>query len=131
MEHFDVFITSLFASHSGNRLHFPHRYISPFQRFVTNDFSSEHVRSTAKKEYFPTLVLNDSVFELKVTDLPPLPFFPESTDAEWAHFRFYGLRTAAAYLLVYDAAAPSATFQVSKETQTCAKSGDYSSHYFK
>ena len=26
-----------------------------------------------KIEFFPTLVLNDSLFELKVTDLPPVP----------------------------------------------------------
>lgn len=84
------------------------------QRFVSNDFSNEHTRSTTKTEFFPTLVLNDSLFELKVTDLPPVPFFPKTTEAEWrGEFRFYGLRSASAYILVYDMSSP-ATFQYIK-----------------
>ncbi len=55
-------------------------------------------------------MLNEALFELKLIDLPPVAHFPADTDAEWRDFRFYGLRSAAAYLLVYDASSPS-TFQ--------------------
>ena len=33
--------------------------------------------------------------------------FPTSTDDEWQNYRHYGLRTADAYLLVYDLSTPS------------------------
>ena len=81
--------------------------VTLFQRFVTNEFSSEHVPSTTKSEYFPSLVLNDNLFELKIIDLPPIPAFPATTDIEWRDFRFYGLRSATAYLLVYDVTSPA------------------------
>ena len=78
---------------------------------MANDFTPEHVRSTKKTEFYPSLILNDSLFELKIIDLPTIPFFPSNTDVEWNEYRFYGLRSASAYLLVYDASVPS-TFQV-------------------
>lgn len=82
------------------------------KRFVSNDFPTEHVASKKKAEYFPSLILNDSLFELKVSDLPAISHFPRTPDAEWSDFRFLGLRSASAYLFVYDASDPAATFDV-------------------
>ncbi len=82
----------------------------PLQRFVSNDFPMEHCSTRKKSEHFPSLILNDSLFELKVIDLPPISHFPADSDAEWTDFRFYGLRSASAYLLVYDASQPAASF---------------------
>jgi Ras-like protein family protein 10B len=45
------------------------------------------VASSKKAEYFPSLVLNESLFELKVIDLPAITHFPDSPDAEWTDFR--------------------------------------------
>ena len=84
-----------------------------FQRFVSNDFNPEHTKTTKKSEFFPSLILNDSLFELKIIDIPAIPFFPQSSDVEWREYRFYGLRSASAYLLVYDVSKP-ATFQYIK-----------------
>lgn len=78
-----------------------------FQRFVTNDFSTQHIVSKKKNEYFPSLILNDSLFELKILDLPTIPFFPDTSEMEWSEYRYFGLRSASAYLLVYDASTPS------------------------
>ncbi len=80
------------------------------QRFVSNDFPRDHRPTTGKADFFPSLVLNEALFQLKLIDLPPIPYFPADTDAEWRDFRFFGLRSASAYLLVYDASAPY-TFQ--------------------
>ena len=77
------------------------------QRFVGNEFSEEHRKTKKKAEHFPTLILNESLFELKLIDLPVIPFFPTDSLSEWTDYRFYGLRSAAAYLLVYDASVPS------------------------
>lgn len=77
------------------------------QRFVTNEFSPEHRKTKKKAEYFPSLILNDSLFELKLIDLPVIQFFPADTLTEWTDYRYFGLRSASAYLLVYDVSVPS------------------------
>ncbi|TRY70325.1 hypothetical protein TCAL_08921 [Tigriopus californicus] len=77
------------------------------KRFVTNDFPTQHIVSKKKSEYFPSLILNDSLFELKILDLPTIPFFPDNSEVEWSEYRYFGLRSASAYLLVYDASTPS------------------------
>ena len=59
------------------------------------------------------MILNESLFELKVIDLPVVPYFPPDNIAEWTDFKYYGLRSASAYILVYDVSAPS-TFQFIK-----------------
>ena len=47
-----------------------------------------------------------------MSDLPAISHFPRTPDAEWSDFRFLGLRSASAYLFVYDASDPAATFDV-------------------
>ena len=72
-----------------------------------NEFSNEHRKTRSKSEHFPSLMLNESLFELKLIDLPVIPFFPPDSFSEWSDYRFYGLRSASAYLLVYDVSVPS------------------------
>lgn len=83
------------------------------RRFVGNEFTTEHRKTKKKSEHFPSLILNDSLFELKLIDLPVIPFFPADNMAEWNDYRYFGLRSASAYLLVYDVSVPS-TFQFVK-----------------
>jgi len=80
---------------------------SVVRRFVANEFSDEHRKTKKKSEHFPSLILNESLFELKLIDLPVIPFFPTDSLSEWTDYRFYGLRSAAAYILVYDVSVPS------------------------
>ena len=61
--------------------------LSLFQRFVNNDFTPEHRRTSRKTEFFPSLILNGSLFELKLIDLPVIPFFPPNNVVEWNDFR--------------------------------------------
>lgn len=51
------------------------------------------------------------MYELKITDLPTIPYFPVSSHLEWTDFRYYGLRSATAYVLVFDLSNQD-TFQV-------------------
>lgn len=74
---------------------------------MANEFSSEHRKTKKKVEHFPSLILNESLFEVKLIDLPVIPFFPPDSLTEWTDYRFYGLRSASAYLLVYDVSVPS------------------------
>ena len=45
--------------------------------------------------------------------MPVVPYFPPDSIAEWTDFKYYGLRSASAYILVYDVSVPS-TFQFIK-----------------
>ena len=45
--------------------------------------------------------------------MPVVPYFPPDNIAEWTDFKYYGLRSASAYILVYDVSVPS-TFQFIK-----------------
>ena len=90
-----------------------HLCVLSFQRFVQNEFDSNQGSTVKKAEYFPSLFLNDSLFELKIIDLPVVPYFPATNVVEWTEYRYYGLRSASAYLMVYDVSVP-ASFQFIK-----------------
>lgn len=55
-----------------------------------------------KHTYFPSVITNDRLYQLKITDLPPITSFPADSYHEWANYRFYGLRNATAYIMVFD-----------------------------
>ncbi|KAJ8312296.1 hypothetical protein KUTeg_009669 [Tegillarca granosa] len=57
---------------------------------------------TEKEVYFPSVIINDHLYELKIIDCPYIPYFPVNSLYEWTDFRGYGLRNATAYILVYD-----------------------------
>lgn len=73
-----------------------------WQQFVWNDFSEEYVSTDRKHTYYPSVIINDHLYELKISDLPAIPYFPVNSFYEWTEFRFYGLRSATAYVLVFD-----------------------------
>ena len=72
-----------------------------------NKFSGEHVPTIRKYEYFPNLVYDCSIVECRVVDLPVISVFPATSDEEWLNYPNFGLRTADAFLLVYDATNPA------------------------
>jgi len=50
------------------------------------------------------VVVDNRLYDLRLTDCPAISHFPASSLQEWADYRGYGLRQAAAYVLVYDVA---------------------------
>ncbi|XP_049840417.1 ras-like protein family member 10B [Schistocerca gregaria] len=72
------------------------------RQFVWNEFSDEYSATDRRYAYYPTVVINERLYELKVSDIPVIPYFPVNSFCEWADFRFYGLRSANAYVLVFD-----------------------------
>ena len=48
------------------------------------------------------MLLDTSVVECKLLDLPTINMFPSSSEQEWKDYRHFGLRSAHSYLLVYD-----------------------------
>lgn len=48
------------------------------------------------------MITNERLYEIKITDLPVIPYFPVNSYYEWTDYRFYGLRSATAYILVFD-----------------------------
>ncbi|CAH0773326.1 unnamed protein product [Bemisia tabaci] len=75
---------------------------SIIQQFVWNDFCDDYTATDCKHTYYPSVIINDRLYELKISDLPSIPYFPVNSFYEWTDFRFYGLRNATAYILVFD-----------------------------
>ncbi|XP_076032490.1 ras-like protein family member 10B, partial [Oratosquilla oratoria] len=79
---------------------------SIIKQFVDNEFPAEHVATALRTTYCPSVIVNDRVYQLKIADLPPIKSFPVNSFAEWAEYRFYGLRSATAYVFVFDLTNP-------------------------
>ncbi|XP_016839293.1 ras-related protein Rap-1b isoform X2 [Nasonia vitripennis] len=75
---------------------------SIIRQFVWSEFSEEYRPTDRRETYYPSVVLAERLYELKITDLPTIPYFPVSSHLEWTDFRYYGLRSATAYVLVFD-----------------------------
>lgn len=75
---------------------------SIIHQFVCNQFSEDYSPTVRKEVYYPSVIINDHLYELKIIDTPYIPYFPVNSLYEWTDFRGYGLRNASAYILVYD-----------------------------
>lgn len=75
---------------------------SLIRQFIFNEFIEQHQPTVAKQTYYPSVIINEHLYEVKLVDVPVLPYFPVTSLYEWADFRFYGLRNATAYVLVFD-----------------------------
>ncbi|XP_058810874.1 ras-related protein Ral-B [Phymastichus coffea] len=75
---------------------------SIIRQFVWSEFSEEYRPTERRETYYPSVVLAERLYELKISDLPTIPYFPVSSHLEWTDFRYYGLRSATAYVLVFD-----------------------------
>ncbi|CAH1801561.1 unnamed protein product [Owenia fusiformis] len=75
---------------------------SIIEQFVCNTFHSEYDPTVQKQFYYSSVIFNDTIFEIKIIDCPVIPYFPLDSFYEWADYRGYGLRSATAYILVYD-----------------------------
>ncbi|XP_046683338.1 ras-like protein family member 10B [Homalodisca vitripennis] len=75
---------------------------SIIQQFVWNNFVQEYLPTGSRHTYYPTVIINGRVYELKITDLPALPYFPVNSVYELTDLQDYGLRDASAYMMVLD-----------------------------
>ena len=72
------------------------------EQFVCNNFPERHRTTSRRHCYFPSVIINHNLYEVKIVDCPVIPYFPTTSLCEWSEFRGYGLRSATAYLLVFD-----------------------------
>lgn len=86
---------------------------SLIRQFVQHEFS-DYIPTKQKHLYYPTIVVEDRLYEVQIVDLPNVSFFPKDTFEEWAFYRGYGLRTCTAYILIFDVTMPD-TFQLVKQ----------------
>lgn len=73
-----------------------------FQQLLRNEFSDTAESTKTCSHFYLSAVHNDTVYPIRISDVPPVPAFPMNNLTEWTHFRCYGLRHATAYILVYD-----------------------------
>ncbi|XP_073471326.1 ras-like protein family member 10B isoform X2 [Aquarana catesbeiana] len=72
------------------------------RQFMYNEFSETSVPTNTRRVFLPAVVMNGHVHELQIMDFPPISSFPVNTLQEWADSCCRGLRSAHAYILVYD-----------------------------
>ncbi|XP_039612694.1 ras-like protein family member 10B isoform X2 [Polypterus senegalus] len=72
------------------------------RQFLYNEFSETYVPTKKRRVYLPAAVLNEHVHNLQIMDFPSIPSFPVNTFQEWANACCRGVRSAHAYILVYD-----------------------------
>ncbi|XP_062890275.1 ras-like protein family member 10A [Mobula hypostoma] len=72
------------------------------RQFLYNDFSQVYTPTTRKYVHRPSVILDDTMYDLKIVDMPHIPAFPTTGAQEWSDSRCRGIRSANAYVLVYD-----------------------------
>lgn len=72
------------------------------KQFVCNHFTEDYVPTRKRRCYYQSVIINEHLYEVKITDCPMIPFFPSNSLHEWSEYRGYGLRNATAYVLVFD-----------------------------
>ncbi|XP_078535745.1 ras-like protein family member 10B isoform X2 [Lissotriton helveticus] len=72
------------------------------RQFLYNEFSEVCVSTKARRVYLPAVVMNGHVHDLQIMDFPSIASYPVNTLQEWADACCRGLRSAHAYILVYD-----------------------------
>ena len=73
------------------------------EQFVYNHFCTDQKPTRKRKVYYPSIIINDHLYKVRITDSPHIPYFPQSSLNEWTDFPgYYGLRNATAYILVFD-----------------------------
>lgn len=76
------------------------------QQFVYGTFESSYYPSSKKETYYPSVIHHDHKYNLKIVDIPDIPFFPVSSFYNISDLKAYGLRDANAYILVFDLLCP-------------------------
>lgn len=72
------------------------------KQFVNQTFAEEYEPSDEKSTFFPSVIINEHVYDMKIVDCPYIPYFPSNSLQEWTDYRGFSLRQATAYVLVYD-----------------------------
>nr|XP_033813340.1 ras-like protein family member 10A [Geotrypetes seraphini] len=72
------------------------------RQFLHNEFMEVYNPTACQCIYRPSVILNDSMYELKIMDVPNLTAFPANVSQEWSDLKCRGLRNTTAYILVYD-----------------------------
>ncbi|XP_069786534.1 ras-like protein family member 10A [Narcine bancroftii] len=76
------------------------------RQFLSNEFSQVYTPTRRRSVHRPSVILDNSIYHLKIVDVPSIPAFPATGAQEWSDSRCRGLRHANAYILVYDICCP-------------------------
>jgi len=83
------------------------------QQFVKGTFESAYYPTSKKETYYPSVIHHDRSYNLKVVDVPDVPFIPASSFYNLSDLKAYGIRDANAYILVFDLLCPDSFEYVS------------------
>lgn len=83
------------------------------QQFVNGSFESSYYPTAKKETHYPSVIHHDHKYNLKIVDIPDIPFFPVSSFYNISDLKAYGLSDANAYILVFDLLCPDSFDYVS------------------
>ena len=75
---------------------------SIIQQFMCNYFSEKHKPTKRKQCYYPSVIINEKLYDVTITDCPTVPHSLTKSFLEWSDFHEYGLGNATAFVLVFD-----------------------------
>lgn len=82
---------------------------SIIQQFVENYFNDSYNSTTLnpfENSYNFAIIMNESVYQVKIVDMPVISYFPSNAFYEWSDYRGCALRSAHGYLLIFDLTSP-------------------------
>lgn len=82
---------------------------SIIQQFLESTFTEVRSATTlnpADNSYTFTIIMNGSVYQIKIIDMPMINYFPTNSFFEWTDYRGCALRSAHGYLLIFDLTSP-------------------------
>merc|ERR1711981_35759 len=94
------------------------------QQFVYGTFESSYYPTAKKETHYPSVIHHDHKYNLKIVDIPDIPFFPVSSFYNISDLKAYGLRDANAYILVFDLLCPDSFEYVSGMYSQISESRD-------
>jgi len=78
------------------------RYSKHVSNFTFLHFRGHHQQASSRRQRYHhvPVVVDNRLYDLQLADCPTISHFPATSLQEWAEYRGYGLRQAAAYILV-------------------------------
>lgn len=79
---------------------------SLIEQFLRNEFGEHGETSKSGDTYNFSIIMNSNLFHVKIIDMPMINYFPANAFYEWTDYRGCALRSADAYLLLFDLTSP-------------------------
>ncbi len=89
------------------------------EQFIYNNFDGNHRPTKLSGDtYNFSVIINSNLYHIKILDMPMISYFPTNSFYEWTDYRLCALRTAHAYVIVFDLTSPGSFHYVKGNNNT-------------